>query len=43
MKSIFSKRDPSKSSETRQLRELTPDEVRVIAGGPGGTNMNGSQ
>jgi hypothetical protein len=42
MKSIFSKHDPKKTSQPRQLRELTPDEVRVIAGGPIGTNENGN-
>jgi hypothetical protein len=42
MKSFFSKRDASKPAQARQLRELTPEEVKVIAGGPIGNNMNGS-
>lgn len=27
--------------DAKPIRELTPREVKVVAGGPGGTNQNG--
>lgn len=36
------KDDPKKVQKTDKPRELTPEEAKVIAGGPGGNNMNGA-
>jgi hypothetical protein len=36
------KDDPKKTQKSDKPRELTPEEAKVIAGGPVGNNMNGS-
>lgn len=30
-----------KHKESKAIRELTPREVKIVAGGPGGSNQNG--